>query len=65
MNPLGKVLPVWALLVVVTTARSSFSWNIALSCVLTIAVLVTVIQVTRAVRNDLFQEIVLQKCRFR
>jgi hypothetical protein len=42
----GRVAPVWAILFLVTAAYSGFSWNTALSCALTIAVLTLVIRIT-------------------
>jgi hypothetical protein len=41
-------VPVWAFLFLLTGANAGFSWGTVLSCALTIAVLVTVIEVTTA-----------------
>jgi len=42
----GRVVLVWMILLPVTAAYSGFSWNTALSCALTIAVLTLVIRIT-------------------
>lgn len=43
-----RVVPVWAFLFLLTGANAGFSWGTVLSCALTIAVLVMVIEVTTA-----------------
>jgi hypothetical protein len=48
MSLIWKILPVWALLVLLTAAHSGPSRNTLLSCALTVAVLATAIQVTKA-----------------
>jgi hypothetical protein len=47
-NDLVRTIPVWVILILLTAANAGFSWNIVLSCALTIAVLILVIHATSA-----------------